>query len=134
MDITDSKIIIIIPPKTNIFSRRFWVVLKCISSDKKMEKQMLRTIRLFWISICFRLNPTRRSCMDCRNGCSSATGNGWHEPREYEWGCPYQENELSNLVYLYEDFKGEVDEEFATICPKYQKLTEEDMNYDSLCD
>lgn len=87
------------------------------------------------IGISLRLKfPGRNDCRDCINSTESCTGDGWNEPREYEWSCGAQERELEGLVFAYENAVGEVNYDFATICPLYREITdterEAEVDYD----
>jgi len=92
---------------------------------------LLEDLQYIGVAIRLKVDRNRKSCKDCQNGCVSATGDGWNEPRDYEWNCPLQEARLNTLVSAYENLTGEVDYEFATVCPLYSPLTESELRAES---
>ncbi|MGG6264219.1 hypothetical protein ACQ4M3_00930 [Leptolyngbya sp. AN03gr2] len=95
-------------------------------------KELQVKILMFWFWVRFSVNRSRKNCQNCALASASAYGDGWNEPRFYEWKCPHQERELKTLVDAYEYFAGEVEWEFATVCPLYQELTEAEQLAESL--
>ncbi|MGG6263236.1 hypothetical protein [Leptolyngbya sp. AN10] len=97
-----------------------------------MHKVQIKLL-ILWFWLRFHFNQNRKSCLNCAHGSASATGDRWNEPREYEWGCSYQDKEGQLRVEAFDRFIGEVGFDFATICPKYRNLTPEEQRIQTEC-